>query len=169
MKEKLRVVWMALLVAALLVMAGGFWTFVDTQAKKEKALEEASVAEEIREDKGGIRAMYIAIGTTGDSSVFVDEGGNLFTVEIPEDALYNENGKKIPLDQFFSGDMVKFYGEITVQETYPAVYTGVERMVRISKGSIDDAKKYSAEIQESFGKPIYARERTQDSLLDEQK
>lgn len=167
MKEKLRVALMVLLVAVLLVMAGGFWTFVGTQAEKEKALEETAAAEEIKEDKGGIKAMYIAIGTTGDSCVFVDESGNLFTAEIPEDALYNESGKKIPLDQFFSGDMVKLYGEITVQEIYPAEYMGVERITRISKGSTEDARKYSAEIQEWFGKPIYARERTQESLLDE--
>lgn len=167
MKEKLRVFWMVLMVAVLLAIAGGFWSFVGAQAEKEKAQEEAAVAKEIQEDKGGIKAMYIAIGTTGDTSVFADESGNLFTVEIPEDALYNEKGTNIPLDQFFSGDMVKLYGEITVQETYPAQYTGVERIVRISKGSIEDAKPYSAEIQEWFGKPIYARERTSQSLMDE--
>lgn len=47
MKEKLRVFWMVLMVAVLLAIAGGFWSFVGAQAEKEKAQEEAAVAKEI--------------------------------------------------------------------------------------------------------------------------
>lgn len=165
MKDKLRIALMVLLVAALLAMAGGFWMFVGVQAEKEKAIEEAEVAEQIAEDEGGIEAMYIALGADGEDYVFADQSG-LFTASIPEDALYNENGRKISREELFTGDMMKLYGEILAAESEPPQYSGIERMVRVSKGSVEDAKAYSNKIQQYFGKPICAKERNSKSLLD---
>ncbi|MDO4307997.1 MAG: hypothetical protein Q4C77_14345 [Eubacteriales bacterium] len=166
MKEKLRIAAMVLLVAALLLMAGGFWTFVGVQAEKEKTIEESEKAEQVKEQKGGIEVMYIALGAKGDEYVFAYEGG-LCCAEIPEGELYDENGREISVNELYTGDILKLYGDIVVLESYPGQLTGVEMMVRDSKGSVEDAKPYAADIQEFCGMPIYGREREDKSLLDD--
>lgn len=166
MKEKLRIALMVLLVLALLAMAGGFWTFVAAQAKKEQAQEEQQRAEELESEAGGLEVMYVALGAKGEDYVFVDAGGGLVTMELPANALYNTSGKEISQDQLYTGDTLKLYGDILVAESYPAQYQGVEKAVLVRKGKVEDAKSYASEIQEYCGQPINARERTSESLMD---
>lgn len=166
MKEKLRIAAMVLLVAALLAMAGGFWTFVGVQAEKEKAMEEMADNGNAAAEEGGIEAMYIPVGAAGDEWMFADESG-LFEAEIPDGELYNEAGKKITTDELYTGDIVKLYGDIIASKSIPPKYTGIDKIVRISRGSVEDAKEYASDIQKYTGKPICAKEREDKSLLDE--
>lgn len=166
MKDKLRVALMVVLVLALLAMAGGFWTFVAAQAEKEKAQEETDRAEEFENETGGIEVMYVALGTKGEDYIFVDNGGGLVTFDIPEGILYNRDGKEISREQLYTGDKLKLYGDILVAESYPGQYSGVEKVVLVSKGKAEDAREYAYEIQEYCGQPINARERTGESLMD---
>lgn len=167
MKEKLRVGLMVLLVLTLLAMAGGFWTFVGVQAEKEKAAELVKNAGQA-EEEGGIEAMFIPVGTQGDSWMFADENG-LFEAEIPEGELYNEAGDKITAEELYTGDVLKIYGNIISTRSLPPQYSGIEKMIRIRRGTVEDAAPYSTEIQKYTGKPICAKEREDRSLLEEKK
>lgn len=164
MKEKFRVGLMVLLVLALLAMAGGFWTFVGVQAEKEKAAELSESSGQ--EEEGGIEAMFIPVGTLGDSWMFADENG-LFEAEIPDGELYNETGDQITAEELYTGDVLKLYGNIISTRSIPPQYSGIEKMVRVRRGTVEDTVKYSSEIQKYTGKPICAKERENRSILDE--
>lgn len=166
MKDKLRVAAMVLLTLALVGMAGGFWTFVSMQAEKERAAEMTAENGQTAAEEGGIEAMYIPIGPQGDSWIFADASG-LFEAEIPQGELYNESGKQMTPDELYTGDVLRLYGDIIATKSIPPQYTGVEKMVRISRGNVEDAKEYASDIQKYKGKPIYAKEREEKSLLDE--
>ncbi len=165
MKEKLRVGLMVLLVLALLAIAGGFWTFVGVQAEKEKAAKQDENAEA---EEGGIEAMFIPVGAQGDSWMFADESG-LFEAQIPEGRLYNEAGTPITAEELYTGDVLMLYGNIISTRSLPPQYSGIEKMVRIRRGTAEDAAAYSSEIQKYTGKPICAKEREESTLLDETK
>lgn len=163
MKEKLRVALMVLLVVALLGMAGGFWTFVSMQAEKERAAEMNGSNGQTEEEEGGIEAVFIPVGAQGDSWMFADSSG-LFEAEIPEGELYNESGKAITVEELYTGDVLKLYGDILATKSIPPQYAGVEKMVRIKRGTVEDVREYAADIQKYTGKPICAKEREDITL-----
>lgn len=154
---------MVLLVLALLGMAGGFWTFVSMQAEKEKAAEMKGSNGQAAGEEGGIEAVFIPVGAQGDSWMFADNSG-LFEAEIPEGELYNENGKKITVEELYTGDVLKLYGDIIATKSIPPQYTGVEKVVRIKRGTVEDVKEYASDIQKYTGKPICAKEREDITL-----
>ena len=71
MKEKLRIAAMVLLVIALLAIMGGFWTFVSWQAGQEKQQEMAE-GQSGQQEEGGLEAMYISLGASGEEYVLAD-------------------------------------------------------------------------------------------------
>lgn len=149
MKDKLRVVMMILLTAALAVMIGGFWIFVANQAEIEKEQEEASA----------IEAMYIEYGRRGDKYIFVQQGNDLpFHAEIPSDQLYDESDKKLSKDELVTGDILKIYGDGIMTKSYPGQYPGITRMKRIHMGYPEDADQYNEILDELSGTPIYSKE-----------
>lgn len=149
MKDKLRVVMMVLLTAALALMIGGFWIFVAKQAETEKAQEEAAA----------IEAMYIEYGRRGDKYIFVQQGTDLpFHGEIPSDQLYDESDKKLSADKLVTGDILKIYGDGIMTKSYPGQYPGITRMKRIHMGYPEDAEQYDELLDGLAGKPIYSKE-----------
>lgn len=153
MKDKIRVAVMTLLVLILLVMAGGFWTFVGQQAEKEKAQEEALA----------IKAMYVEVGSHGDY-VFVrqdPENEQVFTSEIPRDQLFElVKGKEKVLEQekLVSGDILKIYGDGKMLLSEPGQYPGVTRMVRVFRGEPEDTEKYAEMLEALRPRPLYDEE-----------
>lgn len=98
--------------------------------------------------------------------MFADENG-LFEAEIPDGELYNETGDQITAEELYTGDVLKLYGNIISTRSIPPQYSGIEKMVRVRRGTVEDTVKYSSEIQKYTGKPICAKERENRSILDE--
>lgn len=148
MKDKLRVFLMAVLILALAAMAGSFWFFVGKQAQTEKEREEALA----------IQAMYVEIGTHGDY-MFVDiESETPFEAEFPKGQVFREDGKTLSLEKIGSGDIFKIYGDGAIQESFPAQYPGVTKMIRIHLGSPEDTEPYEKLLEPYKNSPLYTPE-----------
>lgn len=139
------VVGMIIFVAILVVMGGSFWKMVGEQAEKmkeEEALEEASA----------ISAIYVETGEFFKKQFFVDmENGTVFTASIPENGIYNKKGKLIEDDVLENGDMIKVYGNGIMTRSDPAQYSGVTKIQRTGRASLEELQKYLDEVESRYG------------------
>ena len=167
MKEKLRIAAMVLLVIALLAIMGGFWTFVSWQAGQEKQQEMAE-GQSGQQEEGGLEAMYISLGASGEAYVLADASG-VIECELPEEELYDEYGGRITCQDLFTGDKLILYGNIIATRSLPPQYKGITKAVLSHRGTPEDALEYAEEIQTYFGLPIDGTERSSRSLAEDAK
>lgn len=136
---------MALLIALFAVIAGGFWSMV---AKQAQIIKE----EEKQQEEQAISAVYIETGDVFKHQVFVDMDTNMiFTAQAPPEGVYNKNGTLIPGEVPEDGDIIKIYGDGVMGTSDPAVYSGVEKMQRIGRTSLEEADRYKKLVEEAFG------------------
>lgn len=136
---------MAVLIALFAVIAGGFWSMV---AKQAQIIKE----EEKQQEEQAISAVYIETGDVFKHQVFVDMDTNMiFTAQAPPEGIYNKNGTLIPGEVPEDGDIIKIYGDGVMGTSDPAVYSGVEKMQRIGRTSLEEADRYKKLVEEAFG------------------
>ena len=138
------VVGMVILVAVLVAICGSFWKVVGIQAEKDKE-------EEKRQESEAIRAICIEAGDLLKEQVFVDmDTKTIFKADIPDEGIYNRNGKLISGDVLENGDMVKIYGDNVMTDSTPAEYPGVTKMQRIGRATLEEAQPYQELVQETL-------------------
>ncbi len=82
------------------------------------------------------------------NSIFVNmEDGFPFRGPIPQERLYDENGKKISEKDLNNGDVLNIYGDGAIAESHPAQYRGITKMERTEK----ENQKYIEEYEHFLG------------------
>lgn len=149
-KENKKIDWkftigVAILLVVMVFLAGFFWTTVAKQAelvKQEEAAEEANA----------ISAIYVQVGDLLKESYFVDmDTKTVFTADYPSEGIYNMKGRLVREDVLEIGDMVKIYGDGVMTRSIPAQYSGVTKMQRIGRASLEEVEEYKKIVEESFG------------------
>lgn len=76
-------------------------------------------------------------------SIFVElEDGLPFTGPIPQNKLYDENGKKISEKDLNNGDVVNIYGHGGMLESHPAKYPGIAKIEITERTNQEYIEKY---------------------------
>lgn len=126
----------------------------NTQRNTQKKAEPDNGHKMRRTGNADVVGMYLPFGDDDDDYVFADmEHQTLFYAEIPDDYLLDENGRELSDDDLHKGDIVEVYNNGIVLEMYPPKYSGVTKMVRVKKGTDEDAKKYEHLIAEIYSEP----------------
>ena len=85
------------------------------------------------------------------NSIFVNlEAEYPFHGTVPEDAVYDESGKKITPDDLNNGDVVDIYGNGMIAESYPAQYHGITEIRRIEQANQEYIRQYGYYLDELF-------------------
>lgn len=93
-----------------------------------------------------IEAVYLK--SENGNSIFVNiEDGLPFRGPIPQERLYDENGKKISEKDLNNGDVLNIYGDGAIAESHPAQYRGITKMERTEK----ENQKYIEEYEHFRG------------------
>lgn len=69
---------------------------------------------------------------------------------MPEDAVYDESGKKITPDDLNNGDVVDIYGNGMIAESYPAQYHGITEIRRTEQANQEYIRQYGYYLDELF-------------------
>ena len=94
----------------------------------------------------------LLLSNTGEE-LFVDiENDNPFFGTIPDDIL-DENGDVIPADKMNSGDVYLVYGNQVMTRSYPAQYTGIEKLVRQESANQEYIEKYQQLLEQFCPEP----------------
>lgn len=116
--------------------------------------EPVKAIKSVNTDDATIKGMYLTFGEDEDSYIFADiENDSLFFAEIPEDNLLDETGEKMKAADLQKGDIVAVYNSGIVAESFPPQYPGVTKMVRVEKGTAEDAAKYDTLIAQIYRAP----------------
>ena len=151
---------MMILVAVLAFIAGNFWRVVIHQAELDKEAERL-------EQQKAISAIVLQYGEYLKRTVFVDlDTLDLFYADPPKEGIYNRNGVLIRGDVLEYGDKVRIYGVDRSSERVSSpsvidpgqegdkaglpVYTGITRMERISRATLQEADQYQSIVDEKF-------------------
>ena len=85
------------------------------------------------------------------NSIFVNlEAEYPFHGTLPEDAVYDESGKKIMPDDLNNGDVVDIYGNGMIAESYPAQYHGITEIRRTEQANQEYIGQYGHYLDELF-------------------
>ena len=85
------------------------------------------------------------------NSIFVNlEAEYPFYGTVPEDAVYDESGKKITPDDLNNGDVVDIYGNGMIAESYPAQYHGITEIRRTEQANQEYIRQYGHYLDELF-------------------
>ena len=124
------------LIAVLAVITAFFWRTVARQAVLVKE-------EEAKEKENAIEAIYIYQGDVLKTGVFVDMKTNrIFKADIPPEGIYNRNGKLIAGDIPEEGDEFRIYGKHEFSNDDPPVLSGITKMERTGRASLEEAVVY---------------------------
>lgn len=133
-----------LILVVFAAIAGVFWKTVGEQAKlveKTEAEEEANV----------ISAVYVQSGDMLKRGYFVEVDTEVvFLANIPEGAVYNQNGTAITGAVLEHGDLVKIYGDGAMTRSLPPQYPGVTKMKRIGRASLEETDRYTKAAEKYF-------------------
>lgn len=89
-----------------------------------------------------MKAVYLK--NENGNSIFVNiEDGFPFRGPIPQERLYDENGKKISEKDLNNGDVLDIYGDGCILELYPAQYPGINRIEITEKKNQEYIEEYS--------------------------
>ena len=89
-----------------------------------------------------MKAVYLK--NENGNSIFVNiEDGLPFRGPIPQERLYDENGKKISEKDLNNGDVLDIYGDGCILELYPAQYPGINRIEITEKKNQEYIEEYS--------------------------
>lgn len=89
-----------------------------------------------------MKAVYLK--NENGNSIFVNiEDGFPFRGPIPQERLYDENGKKISEKDLNNGDVLDIYGDGCILELYPARYPGINRIEITEKKNQEYIEEYS--------------------------
>lgn len=103
----------------------------------------------IREGTDSMKAVYLE--KEDGNNIFVNlDAGYPFYGTIPENALYDENGKKIEKENLNNGDVVDIYGNGAIAESYPAQYHGITKIKRTEQSNQDYIDQYGYLLDELF-------------------
>lgn len=139
------VIGVAILLVVMALLAGFFWTTVAEQAELVKQ-------EEAETEANAISAIYVQTGDLLKESYFVDMNTKtVFTADYPAEGIYNIKGRLVKEDVLEIGDMVKIYGEGVMTRSIPVQYSGVTKMQRIGRASLEEVEEYKKIVEESFG------------------
>lgn len=103
----------------------------------------------IREHMDAMQAVYLEKENGNNIFVNLDEGYP-FNGTIPEDSLYDENGKKIKAEDLNNGDVVDIYGDGAIADSYPAQYHGITKIARKEQANQDYIEQYGHFLEELF-------------------
>lgn len=88
-----------------------------------------------------MKAVYLE--NENGHSIFVElEDGLPFTGPIPQNKLYDENGKKISEKDLNNGDVVNIYGDGGMLDSYPAKYPGITKIEITEQTNQENIEKY---------------------------
>ncbi len=139
------IIGMALFILIFAVVGGSFWRMVGKDAEKVKE-------EEARAEAEALTAIYLETGEFLKMPLFADiENGAFFTAEIPEEGIYNRNGKLIEGDVLEIGDVVKIYGSGIMTRADPGQYTDVTKMQRVRRADLEETQEYLDLAEERYG------------------
>lgn len=153
---------LCIMMAACLACAGAAGCGQNSEKKTDgqKGKQEETFKDERDSDAKGSRAReeLVVEGTYmpyGDGEyVFVDtKSESLFIAKIPEGELYDENDKKIKLQDLKKGDLITCYGAEIIQESYPPRYPAIEKMVRTKEGNGQVPDSYMQLLDEFYRAP----------------
>lgn len=123
-----------------------------TAGKNAAAAKQGQKTSSVEDMK--ITGMYLTFGEDDDSYIFADiENNSLFYAQIPDDNLLDEAGEELDEDELQKGDIVDIYHSGIVAESFPPQYPGVTKMVRVEKGTAEDAKQYDELLAEFYQEP----------------
>ena len=100
-------------------------------------------------NKKQMQAVYLE--KEDGNSIFVNlEAEYPFHGTVPEDAVYDESGKKITPDDLNNGDVVDIYGNGMIAESYPAQYHGITEIRRTGQANQEYIRQYGHYLDELF-------------------
>lgn len=96
-----------------------------------------------------MRAVYLE--KDDGEGIFVNlEAEYPFYGTVPEDAVYDESGKKMAADNLDNGDVVDIYGNGMIAESYPAQYHGITEIRRTEQANQEYIGQYGHYLDEFF-------------------
>ena len=96
-----------------------------------------------------MRAVYLE--KDDGEGIFVNlEAEYPFYGTVPEDAVYDESGKKMAADNLDNGDVVDIYGNGMIAESYPAQYHGITEIRRTEQAKQEYIGQYGHYLDEFF-------------------
>ncbi len=137
--DKKFIVGMVLLVGMILLLMGGFWSTVIRQAKIDAIQEQ-------QEEQMARRAICLQYGEEMKAAVFWDmDEAICFTADTPA-GIYNRNDVFVRGDVLEYGDMVRIYGGELVEAEFPPSLTGLKKMERLGRATLEEASAYQEEL-----------------------
>ena len=134
------IIGMIILVGAVILMMGAFWTTVADQAEKDRIAQQN---EERKLEESAISAITMETGDLLKKQVFVNmDTMEAFRAKIPKEGIYNRAGTLIKGDVLEYGDMVKIYTDGAHTDEEIPLYTNVIRMERTGRADLETAQKY---------------------------
>lgn len=77
------------------------------------------------------------------NSIFVNmEDGFPFRGPIPQERLYDENGKKISEKDLNNGDVLNIYGDRAMDDSFPGKYDGITKIKRTENANQNYIEEY---------------------------
>ena len=101
-------------------------------------------------DSGNImQAVYLK--KENGNNIFVSlENDMPFTGKIPQEELYDEEGKKITEQDLNNGDVLDIYGNGIMAQSYPAQYHGITKIERTEQSNQKYIQEYGHYLDEIF-------------------
>ena len=101
-------------------------------------------------DSGNImQAVYLK--KENGNNIFVSlENDMPFTGKIPQEELYDEEGKKITEQDLNNGDVLDIYGNGIMAQSYPAQYHGITKIERTEQANQKYIQEYGHYLDELF-------------------
>ena len=101
-------------------------------------------------DSGNImQAVYLK--KENGNNIFVSlENDMPFTGKIPQEELYDEEGKKITEQDLNNGDVLDIYGNGIMAQSYPAQYHGITKIERTEQANHKYIQEYGHYLDELF-------------------
>ena len=101
-------------------------------------------------DSGNImQAVYLK--KENGNNIFVSlENDMPFTGKIPQEELYDEEGKKITEQDLNNGDVLDIYGNGIMAQSYPAQYHGITKIERTEQANQKYIQEYGHYLDEIF-------------------
>lgn len=150
-KTGILVIFSALLLAGC--SAGGEVTELDSTKddtqKKEEQTGDFGAASDSEEKT--ICAVLLK-NSTGEELFVEVENDNPFFGTIPQEIL-DENGNAMTADEMSSGDVYLVYGNQVMTRSYPAQYTGIEKLVRQESANQEYIEKYQQLLEQFCPEP----------------
>ena len=83
------------------------------------------------------------------NSIFVNmEDGFPFRGPIPQERLYDENGKKISEKDLNNGDVLNIYGDRAMDDSFPGKYDGITKIKRMENANQNYIEEYGHFLEE---------------------